>query len=125
MDREEREADNCNSGVKEFLSLSQILRAIGSYVGKRGARLLSVSNNALTGTMPVVKIEYETFFFPRFIAVLRLYSPVSHFCYKQIHELTVITVIFHNKDFLYHWTFRKVGVDDPTPCLFGLPVFHL
>jgi hypothetical protein len=60
LDREGREADNCNSVVKEFLSLSQILRAIGSYVGRRGARLLSVSNNALTGTMPVVKIEYET-----------------------------------------------------------------
>ena len=60
----------------------------------------------------------------RFIAVLRRYSPVSHFCYKQIHDLTVIIVIFHNKDFLYHWTFRTVGVDDPSPCLFGLPAAH-
>jgi hypothetical protein len=60
LDREGREADNCNSAVKEFLSLSQILRAIGCYVGRKGARSLSVSNNALTGTMPVVKIEYET-----------------------------------------------------------------
>jgi hypothetical protein len=60
LDREERE-DNRDSGVKDFLSLSQILRAIGTYVGRKGARLLSVSNNALTaGTMPVVKIEYET-----------------------------------------------------------------
>ena len=59
LDREGRE-DNRDSGVKDFLSLSQILRAIGSYVGRRGARLLSVSNNVLTGTMPVVKIEYET-----------------------------------------------------------------
>jgi hypothetical protein len=59
LDREGRE-DNRDSGVKVFLSLSQILRAIGSYVGRRGARLLSVSNNVLTGTMPVVKIEYET-----------------------------------------------------------------
>jgi hypothetical protein len=60
LDREGREADNCNSVVKEFLSLSQMLRAIGTYVGRKGARLLSISNNALTGTMPVVKIEYET-----------------------------------------------------------------
>lgn len=61
LDREGRERDNCNSGVKDFLSLSQILRATGTYVGgKKGARLLSVSNNASTGTMPVVKIEYET-----------------------------------------------------------------
>ena len=59
LDREGRE-NNRDSGVKDFLSLSQILRAIGTYVGRRGARLLSVSNNALTGTMPVVKIEYET-----------------------------------------------------------------
>jgi hypothetical protein len=60
LDREGRERDNCNSGAKDFLSLSQSLRAIGTYVGRKGARLLSVSNNALTGTMPVVKIEYET-----------------------------------------------------------------
>jgi hypothetical protein len=60
LDREGREGDNCNSGAKDFLSLSQMLRAIGTYVGRRGARLLSVSNNALTGTMAVVKIEYET-----------------------------------------------------------------
>jgi hypothetical protein len=60
LDREGRERDNCNSAVKDFLSLSQMLRAIGTYVGRKGARLLSVSNNALTGTMPVVEIEYET-----------------------------------------------------------------
>jgi hypothetical protein len=59
LDREGRE-DNRGSAAKDFLSLSQILRAIGTYVGRKGARLLSVSNNALTGTMPVVKIEYET-----------------------------------------------------------------
>ena len=54
LDREGREADNCNSVVKEFLSLSQILRAIGSYVGSRGELLLSVSIYGLTGTIPVV-----------------------------------------------------------------------
>jgi len=50
LDREGRERRN--SGVKDFLSLSQILRAIGSYVGRKEARLLSVSNTASTGTMP-------------------------------------------------------------------------
>jgi hypothetical protein len=60
LDREGREGDNCNSSVKDFLSLSQSLRAIGTYVDRKGARLLSVSNNASTGTMPVVTIEYET-----------------------------------------------------------------
>ena len=61
LDREGREGGDHDSGVKDFLSLSQILPAIGTYVGRKGARLLSVSNNALTaGTMPVVTIEYET-----------------------------------------------------------------
>jgi hypothetical protein len=61
LNREGRDGDDRDSGVKDFLSLSQILRAIGTYVGRKGARLLSVSNNALTaGTMPVVTIEYET-----------------------------------------------------------------
>lgn len=60
LDREGRERDNCNSSVKDFLSLSQSLRAIGTYVDRKGALLLSVSNNASTGTMPVVTIEYET-----------------------------------------------------------------
>ena len=61
LDREGREGDNCNSSVKDFLSLSQSLRAIGTYVGRKRARLLSVSNNALTaGAIPIVTIEYET-----------------------------------------------------------------
>jgi hypothetical protein len=61
LDHEEREGGDRDSGVKDFLSLSQILRGIGTYVGRKGARLLSVSNNALTtGTMPIVTIEYET-----------------------------------------------------------------
>ena len=60
LDRAGREEDKCNSAAKDFLSLSQILRAIGTYLSRKGARLLSVSNNASTGTMPVVRIEYET-----------------------------------------------------------------
>ena len=58
---EERKGGDHDSGVKDFLRLSQILRAIGSYIGRKEARLLSVSNNVSTaGTMPVVRIEYET-----------------------------------------------------------------
>src|SRR5262245_8126365 len=61
LDRAGREGDSLDSGVKDFLSLSQILRAIGTYVGKKRARLLSVSTNDLTaGTIPIVTIEYET-----------------------------------------------------------------
>jgi hypothetical protein len=57
LDREGQEDDR-GSGVKDFLTLSQILRTIGTYVDRKGARLLSVSNNTSTGT--VVTIEYET-----------------------------------------------------------------
>jgi hypothetical protein len=60
FDREIRERNDRGSALKDFLSLSQILWAIGSYVTSKGARLLSVSNNASTERMPVVKIEYET-----------------------------------------------------------------
>ena len=60
FDRETRERNDRGSVVKDFLSLSQILWAIGSYVTSKGARLLSVSNSASTERMPVVKIEYET-----------------------------------------------------------------
>ena len=59
-DRETRERNERASAIKDFLSLSQILWAIGSYVTSKGARLLSVSNSASTERMPVVKIEYET-----------------------------------------------------------------
>src|SRR4029453_14311018 len=45
LDREGREGDNLDSGVKDFLSLSQVLRAIGTYVGRKRARFLSVWNN--------------------------------------------------------------------------------
>jgi hypothetical protein len=60
LDRKARERSDRDSAVKDFLSLSQILWAIGSYATSKGARLLSVSNNASTERMPVVKIEYET-----------------------------------------------------------------
>lgn len=60
LDHEGRARGDHDSGVKDFLSLSQILQAIGNYVSWKGARLLSVSNNALRGTTPVVTIEYET-----------------------------------------------------------------
>ena len=61
LDREAQKRDEIDSGVKEFLSLSQILPAIGSYVARKGARLLSVSNNALMAeAVPFIAIEYET-----------------------------------------------------------------
>jgi hypothetical protein len=55
-----RERNAHVSGVKEFLSLSQILKAVGTYVTVKEARLISVSNNSSTETMPIITIEYET-----------------------------------------------------------------
>jgi hypothetical protein len=60
LDREAQERNDHVSSVKDFLSLSQIFWAIDTYVSSKQARLLSVSNTASTGTMPVLKIEYET-----------------------------------------------------------------
>jgi hypothetical protein len=60
LHRETRERNDHDAAVKDLLSLSQILSAIGSYVTSKGARLLSVSNSASTARMPVIKIEYET-----------------------------------------------------------------
>ena len=68
LDHEGRERRDDDAGIEDFLSLSQILRAIGTYLGRKRARFLSVSNNALTaGTMPVLTIEYETAEGERFI----------------------------------------------------------
>jgi hypothetical protein len=60
LNREARERNDHDSVIKDFLSLSEILWTIGTYVTNKGARLLTVSNNASTERMAVVKIEYET-----------------------------------------------------------------
>jgi hypothetical protein len=53
-----------------------------------------------------------------------LYNLMSKLHYKQTQDLTRVFVIFNNKNFHLHWIFRKAD-DDPTPCMFRLPVFHL
>ena len=60
LEREAGKKNDRDSVAKDFLSLSQILWAIGSYVTGKGARFRSVSNIASTKSMPVVRIEYET-----------------------------------------------------------------
>jgi hypothetical protein len=60
LDHEGRERRDYDAGVEDFLRLSQILRAIGSYVSCKEARLVCISNNTSTGIMPIVRIEYET-----------------------------------------------------------------
>jgi hypothetical protein len=60
LDRKARERNDHLSPVKDFLSLSQILWAVATYVIAKGGRLIRVSNNDGTERMPVVNIEYET-----------------------------------------------------------------
>ena len=60
LDCEARERNDHLSPVKDFLSLAEILWAVATYVSSKQGRLLTISNTASTGTMPVLKIEYET-----------------------------------------------------------------
>jgi hypothetical protein len=60
LNHNSRERNDHLSATNDFLSLSKILWAIGTYVNGGGSRLLSVSNTASTETMPVVQLEYET-----------------------------------------------------------------
>jgi hypothetical protein len=60
LNRSSRERNDHLSTANDFLSLSQILWAIGTYVNGGESRLLSVSNTDSTEMMVVIKIEYET-----------------------------------------------------------------
>jgi hypothetical protein len=60
LNREAQKRNIDDSAVKDFLSLSELLWTVGTYVTSKGARLLSVSNRTSTERMPVVRIEYET-----------------------------------------------------------------
>jgi hypothetical protein len=44
----------------DFFTLTQILRAIGAYIDKRGGRLLRLSNNDSSASDLVFRIEYES-----------------------------------------------------------------
>jgi len=60
LEREARERNDHLSPVTDFLSLSQIFWAIGTYVSGKQSQFLNVSNTASTGSIPVLRIEYET-----------------------------------------------------------------
>lgn len=60
LDRSWREKRGRSSSPKEFVSLVQILRAIGGYLDKGGARLIRIANNQTSGSDPVYTVEYET-----------------------------------------------------------------
>lgn len=59
LDRKARERGDHLSATRSFIYLSEILSSIGTYVGDKGAHLLTLSNIASTETMPVIDIEYE------------------------------------------------------------------
>jgi hypothetical protein len=60
LNRKSQERKDHRPAAKDFLSLSQLLWTIATYVSGSSARLLSVSNRVSTETMPIVKMEYET-----------------------------------------------------------------
>ena|SRR5215510_2022066 len=61
LDDRSGEETDAPSSVKDFLDLSKILWAMAIYVSGRGTRLLSISNNSSTETMPDLEMEYESF----------------------------------------------------------------
>ena len=71
LDREAEERNGHVSPIKDLLSLAEILWAVATYVSSKQARLLSVSNTASTGTMPILKFEYETVQSDRVVDALR------------------------------------------------------
>ena len=52
------EKQGVSAPAKEFLNLVQILRTIGLFLDKHGARLIRLTNNEVPATEPSVKIEY-------------------------------------------------------------------
>ena len=55
----------------------------------------------------------KRFYFRRrdgFFAVAGFYGLMSKLCYKQTQDLTAVIVIFHNKNFLLHSTFRRFAM---------------
>jgi hypothetical protein len=49
-----------SSPTKDFVSIVQILRAIGGYLDKNQARLIRLSNNDPRGGSPSYSVEYDT-----------------------------------------------------------------
>ena len=60
LDSAGHERRGTSSATKEFVSLVQILRAIGGYLDKNQARLIRISNNEASGSSPSFSVEYET-----------------------------------------------------------------
>src|SRR5262245_56518592 len=105
LDHEGREGRGCGdyeSSAKDFLRLSQVLRAIGVYVVRKEARLLSISNNAVTGTMPTIALEYETAQGERVVDD-RTGSAIYDLC-VSIYKLRTRLSVNHFRDAHWHGT---------------------
>jgi hypothetical protein len=60
LDRTGQEQRGTSLATKEFVTLVQILRAIGGYLDKNQARLIRISNSEAPGSTPAFSVEYET-----------------------------------------------------------------
>ena len=60
LDSAGQERRGTSSPTKEFVSLVQILRAIGGYLDKNQVRLIRISNNEAPGRSTSFSVEYET-----------------------------------------------------------------
>jgi hypothetical protein len=60
LDRTGQEQRGTSLATKEFVTLVQILRAIGGYLDKNQARLIRISNSETPGSTPAFSVEYET-----------------------------------------------------------------
>ena len=56
----EREKTAAGQRTVDFSTLSQTLRTIGSYLDRKKSILQGISNNDVTRSEPIFKIEYET-----------------------------------------------------------------
>jgi hypothetical protein len=60
LNRERGQKREETPATRDFFTLTQILRAIGAYIDKRGGRLRYLSNNDSSTGEPFFRIEYES-----------------------------------------------------------------
>jgi len=58
MDEAEAEKRGTSVAPKDFLSQTQVFRAIGGYLDKNEAQLIRITNNEPQGKEPSLKVEY-------------------------------------------------------------------
>ncbi len=60
LERQGRARRSDPSRTPDLMTLSQALRAIGEYVDRKDCRLVRVSRQVPSGTVPLLSIEYQT-----------------------------------------------------------------